>query len=231
MKTDDFIDILATGITPVERGVPARRLGGAFAIAAVGAVLLMTIAFGVRPDLSAVMRTPLFWAKLAFPVCVAAGAIVAAVRLARPGAAVGAGWPIVGVGVVAVWIAGLLAVATAGSGDRLAVVLGQTWRVCPFNIVLLSVPGFVAMFVAIRGLAPTRLRTAGAAAGLAASAIATIAYCFHCPEMSAAFWSVWYLLGMVLPAALGASTAPRPTVSTSDSTYQTPQNGIDISAQ
>ncbi|WP_137909981.1 MULTISPECIES: DUF1109 domain-containing protein [unclassified Burkholderia] len=208
MKTDDFIDMLAAGVTPVDRGVPARRLGGALAIAAVGAVLLMTIAFGVRPDLSAVMRTPLFWAKLAFPACVAAGAIVAAVRLARPGTAVGAGWPIVGAGVVAVWIAGLYAVATAGSGDRLAVVLGQTWRVCPFNIVFLSVPGFVAMFVAIRGLAPTRLRTAGAAAGLATSAIATIAYCFHCPEMSPAFWSVWYLLGMALPAVLGALVAP-----------------------
>ncbi|WP_243740399.1 DUF1109 domain-containing protein [Burkholderia pseudomallei] len=208
MKTNDFIDMLAAGVTPVERGVPARRLGSALAVAAVGAVLLMTIAFGVRPDLSAVMRTPIFWAKLAFPICVAAGAIMATVRLARPGATVGAGRLVVGVGIAAVWIAGLYAVATAAFGDRLAVVLGQTWRVCPFNIVLLSAPGFVAMFVAIRGLAPTRLRTAGAAAGLAASAIATIAYCFHCPEMSPAFWGVWYLLGMALPAALGALVAP-----------------------
>lgn len=208
MKTNDFIDMLAAGVTPVERGVPARRLGSALAVAAVGAVLLMTIAFGVRPDLSAVMRTPIFWAKLAFPICVAAGAIMATVRLARPGATVGAGRLVVGVGIAAVWIAGLYAVATAAFGDRLAVVLGQTWRVCPFNIVLLSAPGFVAMFAAIRGLAPTRLRTAGAAAGLAASAIATIAYCFHCPEMSPAFWGVWYLLGMALPAALGALVAP-----------------------
>ncbi len=208
MKTNDFIDMLAAGVTPVERGVPARRLGSALAVAAVGAVLLMTIAFGVRPDLSAVMRTPIFWAKLAFPICVAAGAIMATVRLARPGATVGAGRLVVGVGIAAVWIAGLYAVATAAFGDRLAVVLGQTWRVCPFNIVLLSAPGFVAMFVAIRGLAPTRLRTAGAAAGLAASAIATIAYCFHCPEMSPAFGRVWDLLGMALPAALGALVAP-----------------------
>ncbi len=206
MKTNDFIDMLAAGVTPVERGVPARRLGSALAVAAVGAVLLMTIAFGVRPDLSAVMRTPIFWAKLAFPICVAAGAIMATVRLARPGATVGAGRLVVGVGIAAVWIAGLYAVATAAFGDRLAVVLGQTWRVCPFNIVLLSAPGFVAMFVAIRGLAPTRLRTAGAAAGLAASAIATIAYCFHCPEMSPAFWGVWYLLGISL---LYTSPSPR----------------------
>ncbi|WP_419690009.1 DUF1109 domain-containing protein [Burkholderia theae] len=208
MKTDDFIDMLAAGITPVERSIPARRLGGALAVAAVGAVLLMSIAFGVRPDLSAVMRTPVFWEKLAFPVCVAAGAIMAVARLARPGATVGASRLVIGVGISTVWISGLYAVAMAGSGDRLAVVLGQTWRVCPINIVFLSVPGFVAMFVAIRGLAPTRLRSAGAAAGLATSAIATIAYSFHCPEMSPAFWSVWYLLGMALPAAFGALVAP-----------------------
>lgn len=55
--------MLATGVASVERGVPVRRLGGAFAIAAAGAILMMTIAFGVRPDLAAVMRTPLFWAK------------------------------------------------------------------------------------------------------------------------------------------------------------------------
>ncbi|MCS6492526.1 DUF1109 domain-containing protein, partial [Burkholderia thailandensis] len=59
MKTNDFIDMLAAGVTPVERGVPARRLGSALAVAAVGAVLLMTIAFGFRPALSAVLRTPL----------------------------------------------------------------------------------------------------------------------------------------------------------------------------
>jgi hypothetical protein len=44
---------------------------------------------------------------------------------------------------------------------------------------------------------------------LLSSSIATIAYCLHCPEMSPAFWSIWYVLGMVLVAALGAALGPK----------------------
>jgi hypothetical protein len=91
----------------------------------------------------------------------------------------------------------------------LPLVLGHSWRVCPFNIVLLSVPVFPAVFWAMRGLAPTRPRVAGAVAGLLSSALATIAYCLHCPEMSPAFWAVWYVVGMLLPAAIGAWQGPR----------------------
>jgi hypothetical protein len=87
--------------------------------------------------------------------------------------------------------------------------LGQSWRTCPFNIVLLSVPTFPAALLAARSLAPTDLRVTGAVAGLLSSALATIAYCLHCPEMSPAFWSVWYAIGMLLPAGIGAWLGPR----------------------
>jgi len=97
----------------------------------------------------------------------------------------------------------------AEPAQRVPLVLGLTWRTCPFNIVLLSVPTFAAVFWAVRGLAPTSLRVAGAASGLFASALATIAYCLHCPEMSPAFWSVWYVIGMLLPAGAGAWLGPR----------------------
>jgi hypothetical protein len=107
-----------------------------------------------------------------------------------------------------VWIAGFGFVATAAPDERIGMLLGHTWRVCPFNILLLSIPGFVAIFCAVSGLAPTRLRLAGAMSGLLASSIATIAYCFHCPEMSPAFWGIWYLLGMLLPMAIGALVGP-----------------------
>lgn len=207
MKTNDFIDMLAAGVTPVERGVPARRLGSALAVAAVGAVLLMTIAFGVRPDLSAVMRTPIFWAKLAFPICVAAGDH--GDRTARPPRRDRRCGPAGG------------RRRHRGGLDR-GPLCGRDGRIrrpargrARSDVARVSVQHRSAVGARFRcdvrrnpGLAPTRLRTAGAAAGLAASAIATIAYCFHCPEMSPAFWGVWYLLGMALPAALGALVAP-----------------------
>jgi hypothetical protein len=77
------------------------------------------------------------------------------------------------------------------------------------NISLLSVPVFIAVFWAVRGLAPTRLRQAGGAAGLLAGSTATLAYCLHCPEMQVPFWGTWYLLGMLVPTLVGALAGPR----------------------
>ena len=35
------------------------------------------------------------------------------------------------------------------------------------------------------------------------------AYTLHCPELAPAFVAVWYVLGMLIPAAAGALLAPR----------------------
>ena len=209
MRTDDLVGLLSTGITPVKRGTAGRRFGIALPLAAIGATLLMATVFGIRPDLGAIVKTEIFWEKLAFPLCIAIGALVATVRLARPGAKIGAGWPVMVTPVVIVWIAAMVVVVSIPPQYRLPAILGQTWRTCPFNILLLSVPGFIAIFWAVKGLAPTRLRLAAAISGLLASSTATVAYCFHCPEMSPAFWSVWYVAGMLLPVALGAVLGPK----------------------
>ncbi len=209
MRTDDLVGLLSTGITPVRRGTAARRFGISLPVAAVGATALMATVFGVRPDLGAVVKTPIFWEKLALPLCLAIGALLATVRLARPGARIGAGWPVMTTPVLVVWIAATMIVVSTAPEDRLPAILGHSWRSCPFNILLLAVPGFIALFWAVKGLAPTSLRLAGAASGLLASSIATVAYCFHCPEMSPAFWSIWYMAGMLLPAVLGAVLGPR----------------------
>jgi hypothetical protein len=87
--------------------------------------------------------------------------------------------------------------------------LGQSWRVCPILIALLSTPTFAGMFWAVGQMAPVRPRMTGAAIGLLAGATATVAYCLHCPEMAPPFWSTWYLLGMLLPGALGSLLGPR----------------------
>lgn len=73
----------------------------------------------------------------------------------------------------------------------------------------LQEPGFLAIVKAVGGLAPTRLRLAGASAGLLAGATATVAYCLHCLEMGVPFWAVWYVLGMAIPTAAGALLGPK----------------------
>lgn len=209
MKTDDLITLLSTGVTRVDRKAIVRRFARALPLGLAGSLLLVAIVFGVRRDLMDVAQTPIFWAKIAFPLAVAIAAAFTVSRLGRPGVRGGYAWALVAAPFVAVWLAGWATLGTALPAERLPLMLGLSWRTCPFNILLLSVPTFVAVFWAAKGLAPTRPRLAGAAAGLFASALATVAYCVHCPEMSPAFWSIWYAIGMLIPAVIGAWLGPR----------------------
>ncbi len=88
-------------------------------------------------------------------------------------------------------------------------IFGQTAGVCPFRIALISTPLFVGIFWAIRGLAPTRLRLAGAAGGFAAGSLGALVYSLHCPELAAPFLGIWYVLGIAIPTAVGAWAGPR----------------------
>ena len=54
-----------------------------------------------------------------------------------------------------------------------------------------------------------RLRWAGAASGFAAGSIGALVYTLHCPELAAPFLGIWYLLGMLIPTAIGAWLGPR----------------------
>ena len=187
MKTDELINMLANQAPPVDRQIVAGRFGKALVIGLVLALLLL----------------------LALPASLLAGALLVTTRLARPGAPVGNGWATVALPVIAVWLAALGLLLSVSANSRWALIFGETWRVCPLNIALLSIPTFACVFWAIRGFAPTRLRLAGAAGGLLAGSMATLAYSLHCPEMSVAFWAVWYVLGMLIPTAVGALFGPR----------------------
>ncbi|PLP99429.1 DUF1109 domain-containing protein [Cupriavidus pauculus] len=209
MKTDDLISMLATGVTPVDQHVVSRRFAIAIAAGAAVAILLMASTLHFRADLADVAVTPLFWAKVALPLSLLLGALWMVTRLARPGMDTRACWPGISVPFAAVWLGAAYVLAGTPTGERAAAILGQTWNVCPFAIAMLSVPAFIAVFWALRGLAPTRLRLAGAVGGLLSGAVATLAYCLHCPEMGVAFWGVWYVLGMLVPTVIGAMLGHR----------------------
>ncbi|HTV85465.1 MAG TPA: DUF1109 domain-containing protein [Dyella sp.] len=204
MRTEDLVELLSTEMGPVKKNTPPLLVSGALLVALAGAFVLMLTVFGMRPDLASAIKTPIFWEKLAFPLSLSVGALLATSRLGRPGGTIGVGWAFLILPVLCVWIAGIVVVSGAAPADRALALLGHSWRSCPFNILLLSIPGFIAIFYAMTKLAPTHLRWAGAASGMLAGTVATVAYCFHCPEMSPAFWSIWYVLGMVLVSAIGA---------------------------
>jgi hypothetical protein len=208
MKTDDLVTMLAAGAGAVEPGATARRYATALGWGAFGATLLMAIVLGVRPDLAEAVRLPMFWMKLAFPACLAAAALYAAARLSRPGVPLGRVPGALAAPVVAMWLLAAYALMNAAAGESEALIFGSTWDVCPLLVALLSLPVFAAAIWAMKGLAPTRLAAAGAAAGLLAGAVGALIYALHCPEMGAPFLAIWYLLGMLIPTAAGALIGP-----------------------
>jgi len=208
MKTDEFIAILAKRAGPIEERAAARRFTAALGWGACGALLIMAIKLGVRPDFAAAMHLPMFWMKLAFPLAGAAAALHAAMRLGRPG--MRTGWaPALIAGLLAiVWLSGAMVLFEAPAEQRDALIRGISWKVCPFNIALISVPVWLAAMWAMKGLAPTRPALAGATVGLLAGTVGIVVYALHCPEMDAPFLAIWYVLGMSVPVAAGALAGP-----------------------
>lgn len=204
MKTDEFVTLLATSVTPIKSGVTRRRYALALASGGFLALLLMLMLLGVREDLAKAVYLPMFWFKFAFPLCLAGAALIAAMRLSRPGIPLGRVLFALAAPVVIVWLMAATTLLNAAPGERAAQLLGQTWAVCPLLITMLSIPTFVGIFWAMKGLAPTRPALAGAAAGLLASTVATVIYSLHCPEMAASFLATWYLIGMLIPTFAGA---------------------------
>jgi hypothetical protein len=204
MKTDDLIRLLAAGVPATAPGEARRRFALALGWGAFGTTLLMAVWLGVRADIGAAVLLPMFWVKLAFPGALLAAALAAALRLSRPGAAPGRAAAVVAAPVLAMWMLAGAVWLDAAAGERSALVLGVSAGTCAITIMLLSVPLLVAVQWAMRGLAPTRPALAGAAGGLLAGAGGALVYALYCTEMAAPFIGIWYLAGMLMPAALGA---------------------------
>lgn len=209
MNTDELIRVLAADARPVSAHGLERRFAGAVALGLAGAAALMLGIFGLRHDWDVVLVLPMFWGKFALGGSLAALGLAVVLRLACPGmpwrrAALWLALP-----PVLMWVLAGVALIGAAPPERLPLLLGSTWRTCPFNIALLSLPSLAALFWALRGAAPTRPAWAGAGAGLLAGALGVVVYALHCPEMEAPFVALWYLAGMALPTALGALLGPR----------------------
>lgn len=204
-----LIDLLVADLAPVRRGALMRRIGtgvGAGALASLAAVLLL---WGPRPDLDIATVTPSFWAKAAFTLALGAAGVFALVRLARPeGAAPGAAVAVVAV-VSAMGMAAGLQFALAPPSLRMPLLLGSTWATCPWLIMMLSVPVLSGSLWALRAMAPTRLRLAGAFAGLTSGALSALVYAISCDEVGLPFVFVWYGLAIAVVTIVGALLGSR----------------------
>ena len=209
MKTDEFVAMLASGTAEVApRGVERRFVVG-IGLGVMASSLLLVGTLDIRVDLAMAARLPMFWVKLGFAASLMLASLLAALRLSRPGMPVGRTPGAIAIPIVALWLLAIVTLATTAPSQRLALLFGATWTVCPLLIAMLAVPVFVGSMWALAGLAPTRLRLAGASAGLLSGATAALVYSLHCPEMAAPFLAIWYVFGIALPTALGALLGPR----------------------
>jgi hypothetical protein len=210
VKTDDLVEMLVRGAEPVPRHPARNRLLAAVLIGLPSSVLVVALWFGIRHDLADALRQPVLWVKFAVPLSVALGAGLSLRRLSSPGVAPGRAWHLGAAAVLALWAIAALQLAGLTGQARADALWGRTWRQCPFNIAVVSLPLLAAVIATLRGLAaPTRPVLAGAAAGLMSGALGAAAYALHCPESGFAFVAAWYVLGVAIVGTVGAALGPR----------------------
>jgi len=209
MQIEQLIDSLAEDLRPSPPGALERRMAAGIILGMVASGVLMALGLGIRADLLRAMHGFVFWMKAGYATALAAVAISAAIRLSKPDTTPPRWLWLLAVPVLAV--AGLAAgefIRTPPQG-WLDLWLGSSWMVCPILLFGLSVPIFLGLLWAQAKLAPTRLKTAGTVAGVAAGATATLVYCLHCPESTAAFVLTWYSLGIGAAGFAGRLLGPR----------------------
>jgi hypothetical protein len=209
LRTDDLVSLLAAGVEPIDARRTMRRYVLAITGGMLGALAITAGILHLNPLLSNAVFDPMFWVREAYCATLGSFGFAAITRLARPGFRLGVVPVGIGAVVIAMWIFAALVLLTAPAQDRAHLLLGATAAVCPFLITLVAAPLFLAFLWVLRGLAPTQLRAAGAAGGFAAGSFGALVYSLHCPELTAPFIGVWYLLGMLIPTAIGAMLGPR----------------------
>ena len=208
MKTENLVDLLARQAGPAPRRLVQTRLIWAVLAGAAISLLSAWLYQGLHPEFAQLSRAELA-IKLGYllAMLMASGRLAAA--LARPGAPfLYRELTVLGVLVLMLLSACLL---NAELPFRLwpVQIFGQSWLTCPWVVAGLSLPPLVCLIWAMRGLAPTRPRLSGFAAGLMAGGVGALVYALYCPEPSALFVLVWYTLGMLAPAVLGSLIGPR----------------------
>lgn len=203
--SDDLIDRLVTDLKPTARRALPLRLFGWAGLGILASAVLMLAWLGPRPDLMSATGTMMFWSKFAYTLIFAAIAALAALNLARP--AGGMARQMIGIAVLVALTgaAGVVQLLMMGPDHSRALIVGGSALLCPFYIVALSAPIFAGVVVAMRRAAPTNPTLAGFAAGLMAGAAASWVYAFHCTESGMPFVTIWYSVGILAAAGIGAA--------------------------
>lgn len=206
MTTDELIVSIASGAGPARRQIITHDLA---LVMVSGMIVCSAISLGARDLVPEAMWTgAALWVKLAYALALAASGAWLLRGLACPGKPVAAPLHMIALIGLSMAIMGTYAVLSVPPGERAAYLLGNYALICPWAIPLLSLPALGFLFYLTKYLAPTDLRGAGFANGLLAGSIAAAAYALSCKEEAVGFVAVWYSLGILFSAGLGAWAGP-----------------------
>jgi hypothetical protein len=209
MNTDRLIEQLAVAVRPVGRRELGRRIAAGVGVGVLGSVALLAATLGIRPDLGDAIRGGVFWMKWGYTISLSLVAIGATARLARPEPSALRRLWLLAVPVLLLAALGIVELSSTAPSTWLPLWLGHSWKQCPWRILALAAPIYLGLTWSFQRLAPTRLRVAGAACGLAAGTFGATVYGLFCPEVSAVLVLTWYSLGILLAALAGALLGPR----------------------
>ena len=209
MQTNDLIKQLSTQVTAVKPRSFMRRFLLAWLIGIAAALLLLVSTIGVRGDLSTAMLTVPFWIKWLYTISLMFVGSMLAMYFAQPeNRSPRVLWWLV----LPSTLLSMVAIFDLHQAPKESIHhmwMGHSALMCPWNILAVSLPVFVALMWMMRKLAPTELRLTGFAAGCLAGASGATVYALLCNESTTPLILAWYSLGMVLPGLLGAALGPK----------------------
>ena len=202
--TDDLIARLTVDLKPVRRGLMWQLLIGALIVGGIIAAIAMYMMLGLRADIATAPTTMTFWTKSFYTFALAVLGGCATIVLARPDGRTRWPW------IAAIGLAILLAIGAVmqlmvmPADQTMHLIVGSSSLVCPIYIIGLSLPVLAGTLLVLRRMAPANPTLAGFAAGLFAGGTGAWIYTFHCGENGMMFLMLWYTLGILVVAALGA---------------------------
>lgn len=207
MKTDELVRMLAADAT-VE-AAPARQMVRAAIPAVILALALFLALVGVRADIVQALGSPRFWLKLIVCGALAATAIGALLRAARPQPGLGrwGAWLWLPAAMLVVAVASELVVLPAQQWGAAAI--GPNATICLLLIPTLAAAPLVASLLVLRRAAPARPALAGAVAGLMSAGVGALLYATHCTDDSPLFVALWYGCATAIVVAIGALAGRR----------------------
>jgi hypothetical protein len=209
MKTDDLITMLSTNVERVDTRQVSRTIGVAIAAGAGAAIVAVLVVLGVRGDLTGPSALAFLPLKLVFTMIVVILTSIALTKLARPGGEGRTPVALAALPFAAIILLAAISLASAPSAHWERMIVGDQWLECLISIPIIAVAPFATIIWAVRAMAPTDLRRAGALAGLAAGGVSAAAYAFHCMDDSLPFVALWYGGTIALCTLAGAVLGPR----------------------